>query len=564
MPPSGIAANPSGLKKPLVATAAILQKELDTRPLLWVGAGASVAAGYPGTNALLDALEERSDDPIDRNAPFPQVVDAFVDSRGAGDLKRILEKLFRPRFPEDHQPTLVHRVIARLTAKGCFHTIITTNYDDLLERALSDAGVPHVLQALEDNSFVAGDGIVRLLKLHGSLADWKRVVLSGRSYQEFARRYSFLSAQLDILLHQWPVLFIGCSLQDPRLLDWLAAQTEEAEDLNPWRSLMTEKDWKDATEATWEGGHASGALARGNIRPLLLRDHAHLPELWGEVAGSIVPETKRLEIEIVVGAEGEPWRASLAGCGEWRPRDPLADSKLLEDLETLRKLDHHPLPVTERGQLTAEAAGIKAVLLDLAANPGDRLTDALLSLQAKERLIRAVHAALGGEPPLLLLQVRSATGGEDAELRADRALALPWELLRLEGRFPVEEGILDVAREAVVSGAPGLTAPDKPLSLVATVAAPIDATRLDYEEEMYRLWHALGEEKEDQRLLVTDLGTLDELVREVKRVHPPVIHFTGHGKPGVLLFEDEAALRDEVPVSEFVRRLRLAGSSVIV
>lgn len=58
-PPSGIAANPGGLKKPLPATADRLQKELDARPLLWVGAGASIAAGYPGTGALLDALEER-------------------------------------------------------------------------------------------------------------------------------------------------------------------------------------------------------------------------------------------------------------------------------------------------------------------------------------------------------------------------------------------------------------------------------------------------------------------------------------------------------------------------
>jgi len=54
-PPSGIAANPSGIKNPIPATAAALQKELDSRPLLWVGAGASVAAGYPGTGKILDA-----------------------------------------------------------------------------------------------------------------------------------------------------------------------------------------------------------------------------------------------------------------------------------------------------------------------------------------------------------------------------------------------------------------------------------------------------------------------------------------------------------------------------
>jgi tetratricopeptide (TPR) repeat protein len=559
-PPSGIAANLAGLKTPLPATPDRLQKELDARPLLWVGAGASIAAGYPGTGALLDALEKRADDPIDRNAPFPQVVDAFVESRGAGELGDILQKLFQPRSPEDHQPTPVHRAIARLAGKGYFHAIATTNYDDLLERALAEAGVPYVLQPLEDNAPIAGDGAVRLLKLHGSLGDWRRVVLSGRSYQKFGRSYPFLSAQLDVLLRQRAVLFVGCSLQDPRLLDWLAAQTEEAaQGLKPWRALMTEKDWEAATKAVWEGGHASGALARGNIKALLLRDHGHLAELWGEVASRAVPEVKRLKIEIVVGADGEPWRAHLAGCPDWQPRDPLADPKLLEDLATLRKLDHQPLPTTERGQLTAEAAGFAGALRALAADLGERLTEALLSPSAREALVRAVQAGLGGEPPLLHLRVLPASADETAERRADRALALPWELLRLDDHFPVEEGTLDLAREAVVPDASGLEDPDKPLSVGATVAAPIDATALDYEEEMYRLWRALGREDEDRRLLVTDLGTLDELAREVERFHPPVIHFSGHGRPGVLLFEDQAALADEVPVTELVRRLRDAG-----
>ncbi len=139
-PPTGIAANPAGIRQPIPATAAVLQKELDGKPLLWVGAGASVAAGYPGTGKILDALAARADDPIDKTAPFPQVVDAFVASRGAGELADILQKLFEPISREDRQPTPVHRAIARLAGAGRFHAIATTNYDDLLERALSDAG----------------------------------------------------------------------------------------------------------------------------------------------------------------------------------------------------------------------------------------------------------------------------------------------------------------------------------------------------------------------------------------------------------------------------------------
>jgi hypothetical protein len=164
----------------------------------------------------------------------------------------------------------------------------------------------------------------------------------------------------------------------------------------------------------------------------------------------------------VVGAEGEPWSASLAGCPDWQPRDPLADRELLENLKALRKLGHRPLPTTEDGQLTAEAAGLAAALRGLAVEVGDRLTDALLSPAAREALVYAVHSGLTGDPPLLHLQVRSSGTGEAAERLADRALALPWELLRLDGCFPIEEGTLDLAREALVPGTPGLTAPNQP------------------------------------------------------------------------------------------------------
>jgi tetratricopeptide (TPR) repeat protein len=556
------AANAPGLKPPSPATAAVLRKELEGRPLLWVGAGASVAAGYPSTQAILAALARRADEPIGAGgaAPFPRVVDAFVASRGAGDLADILQSLFAPRSGDDHQPTPVHRAIARLAGAGCFHAIATTNYDDLLERALADAGVNHVLETLEDNAAVAGDGAVRLMKLHGSREDWRHTVLSGRSYEEFGRTYPFLGAQLDVLLRQRAVLFVGCSLQDPRLLDWLAAQSDAtASGLKPWRALMTEAAWTAATTAVWDGGHASGALARGNVRPLLLRDHAQLAELLGQVASAEAPELRRLALELEVGAESGVWPARLAGCPGWQVRDPLADPALLGDLDTLREQDHRPLPTDERGQLTAAAAVAAAGLRALAASVGDRMTAALLSPAARAALAAAVRAGIGGEPHLLPLRVRTAAGGETAEMRADRALALPWELLRLDGRFPVEDGTLDLAREAVLAGVAGLKDPDQPLAIVACCAAPVDATDLDSELEMYRLWRALGRGADERRLLVTDLGTLDELAGTVERVHPPVVHWSGHGRPGVLLFEDEAALAHPVPVGELVRRLRDTG-----
>ena len=185
-----------------------------------------------------------------------------------------------------------------------------------------------------------------------------------------------------------------------------------------------------------------------------------------------------------------------------------------------------------------------AVLRDLAANVGDRLTDILLSPDALKTLGAAVSAGLGGEPPLLHLRVRPAGGGEAAERRADRALSLPWELLRLDGRFPVEDGTLDLAREAVVPGAWGSAS--QPAARRGRDRRRADRRhRPRLEEEMYRLWRALGQESEERRLLVTDLGTLDDLVREVGRFKSSRHPLQRPWRTGVLFFEDEAALKDK-------------------
>ncbi|HYG61653.1 MAG TPA: SIR2 family protein, partial [Thermoanaerobaculia bacterium] len=161
-----------------------------------------MAAGYPGTGDLIRRMVEASEDPIDPDLPFFQIADRFVASQGAGDLADLLQRLLGPPRP----PAPLHKAIARLAKAGFFQAIVTTNYDNLLERALDDAGVKPIVQHLELNATVVADGHIRLLKLHGSREDWLSVVLSGESYEKFGRQYPFLVSQLDVLLRQHPVL----------------------------------------------------------------------------------------------------------------------------------------------------------------------------------------------------------------------------------------------------------------------------------------------------------------------------------------------------------------------
>src|SRR4030095_6632403 len=102
-----------------------------------------------------------------------------------------------------------HRALAALAKAGQVHTVITTNYDDLIERTLADHGVPCIVQTLEANFEAASRNTVRLIKVHGSYQDWSQVILSGESYARFAKAYRRLGEQLNVLCRQYPLTFVG-------------------------------------------------------------------------------------------------------------------------------------------------------------------------------------------------------------------------------------------------------------------------------------------------------------------------------------------------------------------
>jgi len=184
----------------------------------------------------------------------------------------------------------------------------------------------------------------------------------------------------------------------------------------------------------------------------------------------------------------------------------------------------------------------------LARRIGAQLTEALLPEEIRAELAR--HLREEGSPPQrLTLQVE----GRSSEV--DTVLALPWELLAPEpGRFPVREGRLDLVREAVVDGAPELPEPSGSLMVAVSIAAPEDRAVLSYEEEAFRLQAALS--ALGQRAAFADLGSARDLVELAKQVAPTAIHFSGHGLPGRLVFEDGLGFADEIPVEELMRRLR--------
>ena len=172
---------------------------------------------------------------------------------------------------------------------------------------------------------------------------------------------------------------------------------------------------------------------------------------------------------------------------------------------------------------------------------GSLLFDALFDEADAARLDKQI----GPDRPRPVIQVRS----DDALL-----LSLPWELLHRDNVFLVRQGCIDLVRTTPteVAGTTLLKEPKTPFKLVVNVSAP-EGSHLSYEAESYRIMLATAEHC---LMAATELGTLADLVETVEREAPTGVNFSGHGKPGALLFESDEGLDHLVPVHEVLDALR--------
>ena len=210
------------------------QKRNDQPVGLWVGAGVSAAAGIPTLAAIDKGLRSDLGDSAATLEGFA-LLRAYRAEYGQMGLENALSGIFKGPFA----PCALHTSIARLHAAGEVSPLLTTNYDSLLERALEAMPAAFDTVTLEQNISLAAHKRPVLMKLHGDQRDWKSVVLDEESYAEFESTYPLLVKMLDLTLRQRPTVFVGCSMRDPRILDWLTKlPANERKRLHPMRVLL--------------------------------------------------------------------------------------------------------------------------------------------------------------------------------------------------------------------------------------------------------------------------------------------------------------------------------------
>jgi hypothetical protein len=162
---------PSGDAPPLPP--ALVEAVRDRRAVVLIGAGVSLQAGLPSVDLFIAAMRQRIEehDPTYRPAwsgsLFFAVAADLEALLGTEELRRVVADLVMPAYFAG--TTDSHRAVLKM-----FDLVVTTNYDDLLERA---AAADHAVVS-DDSTLVNLIDRPAIVKLHGSLTRPESLVLT--------------------------------------------------------------------------------------------------------------------------------------------------------------------------------------------------------------------------------------------------------------------------------------------------------------------------------------------------------------------------------------------------
>jgi hypothetical protein len=98
------------------------------------------------------------------------------------------------------------------------HTIITTNYDSLIEKIFPDYEPVIGQKVLRNNNISVGE----IFKIHGCVTKSDSLVLTTSDFEIFQEKQKYLSAKLLTFFAEHPLVFIGYSAEDPNIKNILS------------------------------------------------------------------------------------------------------------------------------------------------------------------------------------------------------------------------------------------------------------------------------------------------------------------------------------------------------
>ena len=187
-----------------------------------VGAGLSRGVGYPGWSDLLENVS--ADLGLDDMDDLPLLAQYYIYQHSDSELQDLIRE--RLRYDPPLEPGASHKFLAKLPLAE----IWTTNYDDLIERAIGDASDIYV----EDSDLAQPRGVsgCRVYKMHGSLSHpSSQLVIARDHYEQYSHTHQRFWTLLQASFLTKSFLFLGFSFDDPNFEQVFLAARHPRDDM---------------------------------------------------------------------------------------------------------------------------------------------------------------------------------------------------------------------------------------------------------------------------------------------------------------------------------------------
>ena len=196
----------------------LVEAHVDGRLVLFVGAGASIAAPtcLPNYTELSKQVAEQSESPVcGMSFDRPDMVLSRLKSAGVDVNTRVHSLISEPQDRHAPTPNKLHEAIASLATASPPVRIVTTNYDRCLSKSLQD------VDEYEAHALPEQDEFTGLVYLHGSVRQPpERLIVTGEDLGRHYLANHGAARFLELMFRNLSVLFIGYSLNDT-LMDYL-------------------------------------------------------------------------------------------------------------------------------------------------------------------------------------------------------------------------------------------------------------------------------------------------------------------------------------------------------
>lgn len=187
----------------------------EDRLVLFVGAGVSVNSGYPDWRSLVGQMAEKLElEGIESIPNYFQMVPEYMFLHDPLEYQNMLQECFADRKDMNND------ILDALLEWNPAH-IITTNYDNLIEHALTKANKQGICREYEmiacDMHLIKAKKEHFYIKMHGDIENIDALVLKESDYLSYSQKHVLIEMVIKSLLVNHVFLFVGYGMQDSTL-----------------------------------------------------------------------------------------------------------------------------------------------------------------------------------------------------------------------------------------------------------------------------------------------------------------------------------------------------------